>query len=115
MELLKVMSLILPKGLEEYFDLVDIKETEECLILFLDERNIPPLAYKNVKTISKGFFEPSSIRDFPLRGKSCFLNVRRRKWMIEETGQIVFNDWNIAHQGTRMTHELALFFKKVNR
>jgi len=78
-ELKQVMSLILPKGLEEYFELVEIKETEECLILCLDERNIPPIAYKNVKTISKGFFEPSSIRDFPLRGKSCFLNVRRCK------------------------------------
>ncbi len=110
MELKQVMSLILPKGLEEYFDLVDVKETAECLTLFLDEKNIPPLAFKNVKMTSKGFFEASSIRDFPLRGKSCFLNVRRRKWMIEETGQIVFNDWNIAHQGTRMTQELALFF-----
>ncbi len=115
MELKKVLGLILPEGLEDYFDLVDVKETDESFTLFLDELNIVPDRYKNVKTTSKGFFDSRTIRDFPLRGKPCFLNIRRRKWIVEETGEIIFNDWSIAHKGTRMTHELTLFFKEVNR
>jgi hypothetical protein len=115
MELKKVIGLILPEGLKDYFDLVDIEETEEHFVLSLDELNIPPEAFKNTKTISKGFFDARTIRDFPLRGKPCYLKIRRRKWIIEDTGRIIFNDWSIAHTGTRMAHELTLFFKEVNR
>ena len=115
MELKKVIGLILPDGLEEYFDLVDIKETDESFTLFLDELNIPPQAHCHLKVTSKGFFDPRIIRDFPLRGKACYLHIRRRKWLVADTNQVVFNDWSIAHKGSRMTHELALFFKEVNR
>lgn len=104
-----MIRLLLPEGLEDYFDLVDIKETDESLTLYLDELNLPPETYRHLKTTSKGFFDSLTIRDFPLRGKPCYLQIRRRKWITEPTGQIVFNDWSIAHNGTRMTRELALF------
>jgi hypothetical protein len=57
------------------------------------------------------FFDESEVPDFPLRGKPCFLNLKRRKWLNETTGKIVFRDWNLVVKGTKMTKEFAFFLK----
>jgi len=52
-----------------------------------------------------------TIQDFPLRGKACFLKVKRRRWLNEDTGEIVMRDWDIVAKGTRMTRDFAIFLK----
>lgn len=116
MELKRVVGLLLPEGLEDYYDLVDIEELKDKYILHLDEQNRKPnYLDKGVKITSKGFFDARTIRDFPLRGKPCYLKIRRRKWWREDTGETIFNNWQIISKGTRMTVELAAFLKEVDR
>lgn len=116
MDLKRVIGLLLPEGLEEYYDLVDIEELKDKFILHLDEQNRKPdYLDKDVKITSKGFFDSRTIRDFPLRGKPCYLKIRRRKWWREDTDQTIYNDWQILQKGTRMTIELASFLKEVDR
>ena len=111
-----MLGLLLPEGLEDYYDLVDVEELEESYILHLDEKNVKPhYLDKEVKITSKGFFDHRTIRDFPLRGKPCYLKIRRRKWIREDTSQTIYNDWQILQKGTRMTVELAAFLKEVDR
>ncbi|WP_240534818.1 ISAon1 family transposase [Pedobacter aquae] len=106
-----LLSLILPEGLSEYFELDKVETVSDSYYIYLKERNIQPKEFTAQKLISKGFFEEISVRDFPLRGKPCFLKLKRRKWMIVETGEIVFRDWNLVAEGTKMTQEFAFFLR----
>ena len=60
---------------------------------------------------SKGFREEVVIQDFPIRRKDMFLHVRRRKWLVESTGEVISNSFDIAAKGTRYSDEFAAFLK----
>ena len=111
----ELMSLLLPEGMLDYFEITQIEKQSESYTIHLSELNIIPELYKNDKMHSKGFYEPVTIQDFPLRGKACYLKVKRRRWQNEETGMIVVRDWNMVAEGTRMTVEFASFLKALNR
>lgn len=114
MKLRKLLSLLLPEGMLMYFEIIDVEEQADTYILHIDERNIPPKEHKSQKLISKGFYEPKIIQDFPIRGKACQLNLRRRRWLIESSGDIVSRDWELVAKGTRMTQEFASFLKEID-
>lgn len=111
----ELISLILPAGILQYFRVTGIKKEHETYFITLEEKNITPEKYSGQKLLSKGFFDTITIQDFPLRGKPCYLRVKRRRWTIEETGTIVSRDWNIVAQGTRITQDFADFLKGINR
>ena len=106
---------MLPAGLVELFDLDKVETLSDGYHLHLSQRNTPPKALEGHKLESKGFFEPVTIRDFPLRGKACFLHLKRRKWLDHDTGTIVFHKWDEVAKGTRMTKEFAAFLKGIDR
>lgn len=108
-----LLSLILPEGLSEYFELDKVETISDSYYIYLHEKNIQPKEFTGKKLVSKGFFDEISVRDFPLRGKPCFLKLKRRKWMVVETGETVFRDWNLLAEGTKMTQEFAFFFERL--
>ena len=67
--------LLLPEGTLDYFDLVDVKESVNEVVIYLEEKNIVPEKYTDQDTESKGFYDPVIVQDFPLRGKKVFLNI----------------------------------------
>lgn len=103
---------MLPEGLLDYFEVVSMKLKEKQYFIYLEEKNIHPEQFKEDKLTSKGFFDEVTIQDFPVRGKPCYLKVKRRKWLNETTGKNVSRDWNMVAHGTRMTEEFALFLKR---
>lgn len=110
-----LMKLILPEGLEEYFELTSHKNESSTLHLYLKELNIKPIEYSNATLVSKGFFEEVTIQDFPIRGQSVFLHITRRRWLHQETGKVVFRNWDLLAQGTRITKGFADFLKAFSR
>lgn len=112
MELEILLRHLLPEELFEYFDLVSIQEpnTKE-LNLYLDEKKVPPPEHKDKSLISYGFDEPVKVQDFPLRKKSVFLIVRRRKWQEKGTGKIYSRSWDITADGSSYSKEFADFLK----
>jgi len=109
------LSLLLPEGLFDYFEIIKVDKFQDSISIQLEEKNIHPPQYKNNKLLSKGFLEAITIQDFPLRGKACFLRVKRRKWLNADTGITVCRDWDLVAKGTRMTQEFASFLKAINR
>lgn len=99
----------------ENFDLTKSKKEREVLHLYFEERNTPPQEPSTRLVVSKGFHKEVTIQDFPLRGNTVYLHVKRRRWTDKDTGQIVQRDWNLVAQGTRMTKEFAAFLKAINR
>ena len=109
----ELSELLLPEGILRFFQVSDVDKKEEEYIITLEELNVHPEQYRGQKLTSKGFLEPITIQDFPLRGKACFLSVKRRRWFNESTGEIVMRDWNIVAKGTRMTRDFAIFLKGI--
>ena len=112
MELEILLRHLLPEELFEYFDLVSIQEpnTKE-LNLYLDEKKVPPPEHKDKLLISYGFDEPIKVQDFPLRKKSVYLIVRRRKWQEKGTGKIYSRSWDLTAGGSSYSKEFADFLK----
>jgi hypothetical protein len=109
------LSYMLPEGMLSYFELESIKSEEGVLVMYLREKNIIPEEFVSKKLISKGFYETIRVQDFPLRGKKVYLEVRRRRWMDQDTGEIVKRNWELLASGTRITKEFATFLKGINR
>ena len=99
----------------DYFEVKEMKKEGQHYIIYLEEKNIAPAQYQQDKLISKGFYDEATVQDFPLRGKACFLKVKRRKWLNESTGAIVSRDWELVAKGTRLTAEFAAFLKGIAR
>ena len=105
--------LLLPEGTLDYFDLVDVKESVNEVVIYLEEKNIVPEKYTDQDIESKGFYAPVFVQDFPLRGKKVFLNIRRRRWLLNKHNEYISRNWRMVAEGTRMTQDFASFLKEL--
>ena len=110
-----ILELFLPEGILEYFDVTSVEKIEEGYTISLEEKTLLPFEFAGQKLSSKGFYEPTTIKDFPIRGKACYLKVKRRRWLDEDMSKIVSRDWELVAKGTRMTKEFAAFLKALHR
>lgn len=110
----QIVELLLPEGLLSFFDIVNVsKDKEGPIHIYLEERNTPPEEYKGEVLHSKGFLPDIEVQDFPLRGKKCYLHIKRRRWQVQATDELVQRDWKLVQSGTRLTAEFAAFLKGV--
>lgn len=107
----QLLSMILPPEVFEYFEVKSIEEGEGSYHIHLDERHRCPRGYEGFSLTSKGFRDEVVIQDFPIRRKDTFLHVRRRRWLVEETGEVVSDSFDIVAKGTRYSDEFAAFLK----
>jgi hypothetical protein len=106
--IMDLSSLILPPEVFDNFTLIRVEESSEQVDLYLDELNIIPDG--DGIFISQGFTPCSTVQDYPLRGRAVYLHFRRRKWQDQSTGDIFVCQFDIAHQGTRLSKEFASLF-----
>jgi hypothetical protein len=112
---LDLIKLALPQFLVDNFDLIKSSKETEVLHLFFEERNIPPQEESNRVLISKGFHQEVTIQDFPLKGNTVFLHVKRQRWLDKNTDELIQRDWSLVAQGTRITTQFAAFLKEISR
>ena len=110
-----ILDIVFPSGLKDYFELTGVTTSEEQFDFQLQEINNMPEQYRGNKLTSKGFFDEVTIQDFPIRGCRVFYHIRRRRWFNEDTGKIVYRDWNMVAKGTRITNDFAAFLKEIGR
>ena len=109
----KLLKALLPEEIFKYFEIIEVVVNLTTIDVHLDELNLPSPEFKDLKLISKGFHPAVIVQDFPLRERAMFLHVRRRKWQIESTGEIVSNKWDTTAKGTRYTKGFAAFLKDI--
>lgn len=112
-DLKDVLQLLLPTEIFEYFEIILIDTNEKEIDIYLDEINRPPEIYKKQELISKGFHKTSIVQDFPIRDKATYLHVKRRRWLVGSTGEVVSRDWNTVAKGTHLTKGFAIFLKGI--
>ena len=89
----ELLDLILPGDVLAFFEVVKESTTSDQIDIYLDEKNIPPHEYGGQGVLSKGFTGTTRIQDFPLRGRSVYLHVRRREWQLP-SGEVVSNKFS---------------------
>ena len=108
-----LISLLLPEGILDYFDLSNVEKDSTGLNIYLEEKNLAPEGYQKSELESKGLLPEVRIQDFPIRGQKVALCVKRRRWTVLSTGKIITRDWDIVIKGTRMTTEFGFFLKGI--
>ena len=108
-----LISLLLPEGILDYFELTQVDKEAKMLNIYLEEKNIAPDGYASKDLESKGFLPEVSIQDFPIRGQKVALCIKRRRWTVKSTGEIISRDWDLVRKGARMTTEFGLFLKGI--
>lgn len=106
-------AYLLPEGILDYFEIVKDEIQNDRVHFYLEEKNILPEEYESLKAKSKGFTPEITVEDFPLRGKPVLLHLKRRRWTLIDTGEIVKRDWDLIAKGTRITSEFASFLKDI--
>ena len=96
---LALVRFLLPDGILDYFELSKIVEAIPGLHIYLEEKNLPPSEYKDQKLESKGFLPEIYIQDFPIRNQKVILCIKRRRWEVKDTGEIISRNWNVVQQG----------------
>lgn len=108
-------ELFLPEGMLDYFEVTAAEKTKEQYVISLVEKNLHPGEFAGHKLSSKGFLEEITVKDFPIRGRACYLRIKRRRWLNEDLSKVVSRDWELVAKGTRMTKEFAAFLKELHR
>jgi hypothetical protein len=115
------ISHFLPQGLLEHFSITSVfelcfvKEKQHYFEISLEENNNILKAVDSSLYESKGFTE-ITLQDFPIRGKAVFLKIRRRRWRLKDTPNIIIrNDFSFVAEGSGFTQELSDFLKGASR
>ncbi|WP_449405338.1 ISAon1 family transposase N-terminal region protein [Labilibaculum antarcticum] len=98
---------------QKRFEITQVIIDEKRLDVHLDELHQFPEEFSSEKLTSKGFQSAVVIQDYPIRERMVYLHVRKRKWLICSTGQIVSRDWDLIAKGARYTKGFASFLKEL--
>src|SRR5690606_11025983 len=109
-----LMPLIIPEWFSDYFVMTPYSICECPLDIVFELMNVIHVEFYTNTLLSKGFFDPVTLQDFPIRGQQVYLHVKRRRWLNQDTGKVVYRDWNLVAKGTRVTSDFAAFLKGIS-
>jgi hypothetical protein len=112
----EALKLIIPEDILSCFELTKIKEFKERIELTLTEKQelIPP-SLLNKQAVLNGYWNPLELQTFPLKGKSCYLKLLRRKWKEPGGVKSYGNSYQFDTEGTKATREFGAFLKEYLR
>ena len=110
---LPLIQFLLPDFILEHFILTSVDKDGEIFHVHIQEKNLADTDPKKEDLLSKGFFSPITVQDFPIRGHKVFLHIKRRRWLNVKTGKVIYRDWSEVATGTRMTNEFSAFLKEI--
>jgi len=111
----ELIRALLPVELVDYFDLTKSEKVDNIMHLYFEEFNKPPSEFDDLELVAHGFHKEITVQDFPLRGMRVYLHIKRRRWLVKITKELVQRNWDLVAKGTRMTEEFASFLKELSR
>ena len=78
----ELLGNFLQAGTLEYFDITHFVKDKVGLVLFLEEKNLPPAEYAGQTLHSKKFYPEVRVQDFPIRENKVKLSIKRRRWEV---------------------------------
>ena len=95
---IELAECLLPEEMVEYFEVVKVEKTPETLDATLEERDTGIDGNAEGRLRPNGFYEESTVRDYPVRGRKMMFHVKR---------------WDIVAEGTRISKKFAAFLKDM--
>lgn len=110
----ELLSLIAPKEITNNFQLVEIAEKEKVITLYFEELETKiPIELQGKEVVLDGYLNKMELQTFPLKDKTVFLAVRRRRWKEKGTmGKSCCNNYNMHVEGMKTTNEFGAFLKE---
>lgn len=111
-------KILVPKDILEYFDIKEIKNKEEEIIITLIEKEalIPKEMLSKKQAVLDGYCNPIELQGFPAQGKAVYLILYRRRWKETGKGERNFmNEYAFQAPGTKATKEFGAFLKEAFR
>ncbi len=111
----QILGIIIPKELIEEYELVEIIETEKYVELVIKETNSLPKRCKlnEGETIEVKQWETQQWLTFPVKGKQCRLNIKRKRWIIKGANKTVTNEIPGLTYGMKIPEEFGRYLKKI--
>lgn len=113
----ELLRNIFPSLIVDNFDFVKIETDpkKEEMHIYLEENKVVPQDMRNRQVISYGLTEETVIQDFPIRGNSVYLHIKRRKWLDKSDNKIHVRQFDLSFEGTQLTKEFVSFLKEADR
>lgn len=105
----ELAECLLPEELVEYFEVVKVDKTKDTLDVTIEERDRWVDGYEDGQLRPNGFYEESTVRNYPVRGRKMTFHVKRRRWIDTETDKSVSKRWDIVAEGPASLKSLRLF------
>lgn len=117
-----VLSLLLPEGILEWFEVTKIEEKAndkaegelerhlypKVLHVYLDEILSDAAEERGLRP--NGYTEATTVNDYPVRNRKLMLHVRRRRYCDRTGKNVLLNNYKASEDGTRLTVEYGIFF-----
>lgn len=103
-------QVVLPTDILTKIAIVKVESNDNEIRIYFDEI-VDKEFLENIHIESKGFTDPVTVRDFPIRDKGVDLIVRRRRWydnLNNKSFSIPFE--GIKADGTRYSKAFEAFF-----
>lgn len=108
-----LLSFLAPEEITSNFTLVSISETSDYLVLeFEENEDLLPIELKGCCYKLNGFMNKVELHTFPQKGKACYLQIKRRRWVDTTTNQSHCNAYDFHQDGMKATDEFGEFLKK---
>lgn len=109
------LSILIPEEILLSFDLQQVIENNsEILFDLLEKQDNIPRELQGKDVVMNGYLNPSTLQSFPLKGKQCYLYLRRRRW--KEKGNVdtksYHNEYEFTSSGTMATKAFGAFLKR---
>lgn len=108
-----LVRMMFPSSLLDSFDVVGIDESGEgddkTAVFKFEEKDEYKQAESGHEYEKNGFYESTTITDFPLRDRKVRLEIKRRRWIDRTTGKSVATRMSLQHPGRGTLLSLPIF------
>jgi transposase len=112
----ELLKLIAPKEITENFELKGIKEYKTSItIIFEEKEDRIPEELKGKTVVLDGFMNSLSLQTFPLKDKTVYMEIKRRRWKEQGTINSYYNHYDLHLKGMKTTREFGAFLKEELR
>jgi hypothetical protein len=110
----ELVGLIAPNEIAENFELKQIIEKESSITLYFEEKlEMIPDELKGKEVVQDGYLNKMELQTFPLKDKTVYIAVRRRRWKEKgNTKESFTNHYELHFEGMKTTKEFGIFLKE---
>lgn len=111
------LSILIPEEILESFELLTVIENEsEILFDLVEKESCIPTELKGKEVVLNGYLNTTTLQSFPLKGKHCYIHLRRRRWKQKTSSSAdnksYHNEYDYTASGTMATKAFGAFLKR---